>query len=128
MGIKITSKGDWSKTRKWLFEMQHKKYLAVLDKCAQQGVDALAQATPVDSGLTASCWDYEIVYDNSGATITWINTNLADGWFNVAIMLQYGHGTGTGGYVQGIDYINPAIRPVFDNISNTVWEVVKGNG
>lgn len=127
MGVKITSKGDWSKTRKWLFEMKHRKYLQVLDHCAAEGVTALASATPKDSGLTASSWDYEIEYDGKGVTITWLNTNLAKGWFPVAIMLQYGHGTGTGGYVQGIDYINPAIRPVFDNISETVWEVVKGN-
>ena len=128
MGIKITSKGDWSKTRKWMFRMLHRDYLRVLEQCAQEGIDALSAATPVDSGLTASSWDAEIEYDGAGCTITWVNNNLASGWFNVAIALQYGHGTGTGGYVQGVDYINPAIRPVFDNISNIVWEVVKGNG
>lgn len=125
MGITLTSKGDWRKTQKYLKKLSRKDYLKVLDTAAQLGVEALQQGTPKDSGVTANSWDYHIVSYGSGTTIEWVNTNIQSGWFNVAIALQYGHGTGTGGYVEGIDYINPAIRPVFDKISQIVWEVVK---
>lgn len=127
MGITLTSRGDWYKTRKYLKKLSDEEYMKVLDTAAQLGVEALSSATPKDSGLTAASWDYHIVKSGDGTTIEWINTNLASGWFNVAIALQYGHGTGTGGYVQGYDYINPAIRPVFDHISQIVWEVVKSS-
>lgn len=96
----------------------------VMQECGQQGVDALASATPEDSGLTASSWSYRIENNGKTSAIIWENSNLANGYFPVAIMLQYGHGTGTGGYVQGVDYINPAIKPVFDRIADTVWKVV----
>jgi hypothetical protein len=96
---------------------------ASLEGYAQRGVDALASATPVDSGLAAASWTYEIKSSPMGATITWLNTDIENG-FPVAIMLQYGHGTGTGGYVQGRDYINPAVRPIFDEIANSVWRAV----
>lgn len=127
MGITWKSRGDWRRTRQFLKKLSEEDYLAILDSAAQMGVEALASATPKDSGLTADSWDYNIVRTGSGTTIEWINTNLASGWFNVAIALQYGHGTGTGGYVEGYDYINPAIRPVFDKISDIVWEVVKSS-
>jgi len=90
---------------------------------AQQGVDALAAATPMDSGLAASSWGYDIQQSSSTVTIIWTNSNVESG-FPVAIMLQYGYGTGTGGYVQGQDYINPAIQPIFDRIADGVWKVV----
>lgn len=127
MGIILSSKGDWRRTRQYLKKLSEGDYLKILDSAAQLGVEALASATPKDSGLTADSWEYHIVRTGSGTTIEWVNTNLASGWFNVAIALQYGHGTGTGGYVQGYDYINPAIRPVFDKISDIVWEVVKSS-
>ena len=96
----------------------------ILDKYGKMGVNALANATPLDSGKTAESWGYEISVKKEGATIHWTNTNQNNG-VHIAVILQYGHGTGTGGYVQGIDYINPAIRPVFDKIVEEAWmEVV----
>lgn len=92
---------------------------------ALEGVAALASATPVDSGLTAASWDYRITNNKEGVSITWINTNARDrGYVNIAIILQYGHATRTGGYVQGRDYINPAIKPIFDKIEKQVWREV----
>lgn len=124
MRIILKSRGNWRKTRQFLKKLSEEDYLKVLDSAAQMGVEALASATPKDSGLTASSWEYRIIRNGSGTTIEWGNTNQASGWFNVALALQYGHGTGTGGYVQGYDYINPAIKPVFDNIAKIVWEAV----
>lgn len=96
----------------------------ILEKYGQMGVEALRSATPIDSGKTAESWGYEISVRKEGATINWTNTNQNKGVY-IAVILQYGHGTGTGGYVQGVDYINPAIRPVFDKIAEEAWmEVV----
>lgn len=104
--------------------MQNFKVEQILRKYADLGVAALAAATPMDTGKTASCWGYEIVTSGEDATIYWTNTNENKG-VNIAVILQFGHGTGTGGYVQGRDYINPAIRPVFDKIAEEAWmEVV----
>uniref|UniRef100_A0AAU7GXG7 Minor tail protein n=1 Tax=Streptomyces phage Scarif TaxID=3158858 RepID=A0AAU7GXG7_9CAUD len=94
-----------------------------LTSAAQLGVRALASAVPKDSGLAADSWSYEIERSRSTVTIKWLNTDIENG-FPVAIMLQYGHGTGTGGYVQGQDYINPAMRPIFDQIADQVWRAV----
>lgn len=94
-----------------------------LDSLAREGVAALASATPHDSGETAAAWDYEIKIDSGGCRIIWVNRNRPHG-FSVAVALQYGHATGTGGYVQGRDYINPAIRPTFDRIADKAWKVV----
>ena len=122
--IKITSEGDFSRTFKFLEKMKSRDIRRILEKHARAGVTALANATPVDSGLTASSWSYEIKVSGESATINWINTNTNKG-VNIALILQYGHGTGTGGYVQGRDYINPAMRPVFDRIAEEAWmEVV----
>ena len=97
--------------------------LGYLDKYGREGVAALASATPVDSGLTASSWYYEITNGNGSATITFLNSNVNKG-VPIAIILQYGHGTGTGGWVEGRDYINPAIQPIFDRIANDAWREV----
>jgi hypothetical protein len=97
--------------------------LSDLDKYGREGVAALASATPVDSGLTASSWYYEIVRTNGSVTINFNNSNIQNG-VPIAVILQYGHATGTGGYVQGRDYINPAIRPIFDRIANDAWREV----
>lgn len=94
-----------------------------LDSAAQAGVTALASATPIESGLAMDSWGYEIERSGKSVTIKWTNTDVENG-FPVAIMLQYGHGTGTGGYVQGQDYINPAMRPIFDRIADQVWKAV----
>lgn len=121
--IEFSSKGDFSKTRKALNRMYNMEYLNVLEKYGQQGVAALSAATPVDSGKTASSWNYEIKHDVTTTTITWTNSNINKG-HKIAILLQYGHGTRQGGYVRGIDYINPAMRPIFEQMANEAWKEV----
>ena len=122
--IRITTKGDFNNTFRFLNKMSKFQINKILEKYGRMGVNALASATPVDSGKTAESWGYEISVGKEGATIHWTNTNQNKGVY-IAVILQYGHGTGTGGYVQGIDYINPAIRPVFDKIAEEAWmEVV----
>lgn len=96
----------------------------ILESCGHEGVAALAQATPTDTGMTANSWTYEIKSSGNSYTITWKNTNVVNG-FSVAIGLQYGHGTGTGGWISGYDYINPAIRPVMDRIREKIRLAVK---
>lgn len=124
--IQIVHKGNFNHLEKFLSAVTGGQYiLKLLDKYGQRGVEALASATPKDTGLTASSWGYETSVSGNVITITWTNSNVKDGWFNVALELQYGHGTGTGGYVSGIDYINPALRPVFDQIADEAWEEVK---
>ena len=103
--------------------MLHGDIFSGLDRYGQMGVNALASATPVDTGLTAQSWKYRIVKTRGRYTIEWYNTNVHNG-SNVAILIQYGHGTGTGGFVQGRDYINPATRPIFDQIADDVWRKV----
>lgn len=112
------------KTEKYLEKLQKKEYYQVIVNLAQEGVEALSAATPKRTGLTAASWSYEISADGNGMSIIWSNSNLTRDGDPIAIMLQYGHGTGTGGYVAGQDYINPAIRPVFDHISDEVWKVM----
>jgi hypothetical protein len=122
--IRITSTGDFSRTFKFLEKMKNRNIRQLLEKYANQGVSALSSATPVDSGLTANSWTYSIEVSGESAKIYWSNTNTNKG-VNIALILQYGHGTGTGGYVQGRDYINPAMRPVFDKLAEEAWmEVV----
>jgi|SRR4051794_2003244 hypothetical protein len=108
---------------RFLHKMQRLDVRSTLEPLAQQGLQALRDATPRDSGVAASSWDYNINMSGGKTTISWINSDVENG-FPVAIMLQYGHGTGTGGYVAGRDYINPALKPVFDQIANEVWKVV----
>lgn len=121
--ISFTTGGSTRKTKTFLDRLGSQDFYSGIESLAQRGVAALRAATPVDSGLTAASWSYEIKVTNSSATITWLNTNVNNG-VNVAILLQYGHGTGTGGYVSGRDYINPAIQPIFDSISDEVWKKV----
>lgn len=127
--IKFSSKGSFKNTERFLKKKYGVTYRQILDRYGKAGVEALRSYTPVDSGLTADSWYYEIEYDGSGepTSIVWKNRNVVDGWFNVALMLQYGHGTGTGGYVQGVDYINPALGPIFDKISESLWWEVKNS-
>lgn len=119
----FSSQGSLSNTEQYLRKMQKGDPFAALEQYAREGVAALANATPIDSGLTASSWDYQIERSGSSYSIVWTNTNTVDG-LPIAIMLQYGHGTGTGGYVQGQDYINPAMKPIFDQIAAKVWKAV----
>lgn len=121
--IQFEVKGDFKNTERFLKKMSTTDFSAFLKNLAQRGVQALAAATPVDSGLTANSWGYEIVRSRSSLSITWTNSHIVDGR-PIAIMLQYGHGTGTGGYVRGRDYINPAIQPIFDEIADELWKVV----
>lgn len=122
-GITFSHKGSFSKTMKFLNGVRRKNYLNVLNKYGQLGVLALMVNTPVDTGKTALSWNYEIEEDESKDLITlrFYNTNVVDDWANVAILLQYGHATRTGGWVEGIDYINPALKPVFDKFADEMW-------
>lgn len=122
--ITFTHSGSFDKTESFLKKASTLNIAKLAEANAQAGVRALASATPKDSSLAASSWRYEIATDGTKSLrITWLNSDVESG-FPVAIMLQYGYGTGTGGYVQGRDYINPAIRPIFDAIANTVWKAV----
>lgn len=119
----VKQKGDFSKTEKFLNTINKKLYYRNLQKYAEQGVAALASATPVDSGTTANSWDYEIRQTKNSVSIYWTNSNVNKG-VPIAVIIQYGHGTRNGGYVQGRDYINPAMRPIFDKIAENVWKEV----
>ena len=121
--ITFHHKGNFQKTDNFLKKAKQGDYFRSLERFAQEGVDALASATPIDSGKTAASWDYTISRSKGSVSITWTNSNINDG-VNIAIIIQYGHGTRNGGYVQGRDYINPAIRPVFDKIAENVWKEV----
>lgn len=125
--IKVGDKGDFKKTFKFLRAMKEKRFLKNLDKYGQMGVDALAAATPKRTGLTAESWTYDITDNGEQLIISWNNTNVQKGYYNVALMIQYGHGTGTCGWVEGIDYINPALKPLFDKIADAVWMEVKNS-
>lgn len=122
--ISITAGGSTANTERFLAAMIRGDLYSNLEGLAQQGVEALRAATPVESGITAESWTSEIVKTSSSVTIWWSNTNVVSG-FNVAIGLQYGHGTGTGGWVQGYDYINPSLKGIFDQIAEQVWKEVQ---
>ena len=121
--ITFRQKGDFSKVTRFLERAKETVRLGDLDKYGRQGVAALSSATPIDSGLTAESWYYEIENKKGSATITFYNSNVQNG-VPIAIVLQYGHGTRNGGWVQGRDYINPAIQPIFDEIVNEAWREV----
>ena len=123
MRVYFTQKGDFSKTKSFLQQIKEKRYLNILDKYGQQGVDALSSATPERTGLTSRSWSYSITVTETTATIFWNNSNVNNG-VNIAALIQYGHGTKNGGYVQGIDYINPALAPLFENLAKDAWEEV----
>lgn len=124
--IKFKVTGSSSKTEVFLSKASRYKVDGVLHQAGRDGVVALRAATPVNSGLVAQSWNYEIKRTRNGVLLTWTNSDVENG-FPVAIMLQYGYSTGTGGYVSGRDYINPAIKPIFDKIADRVWrEVTNG--
>ncbi len=124
-GFSLTVKGDWKKTTKFLDALPKISYESILKRYGEKGRIALMQATPIDSGLTAASWKYEVNADKNGGSITWYNTNVIKDYFNVALYLQYGHGTKSGTWIVGIDYINPALRPIFDEIADHIWREVK---
>lgn len=122
--ITFRQKGDFSRLTRFLERAKETVHLGDFDQYGRAGVAALASATPADSGLTARSWYYEITNKNGTAKISFYNSNIQNG-VPIAIILQYGHGTGTGGWVEGRDYINPAIQPIFDQIVNAAWKEVK---
>jgi hypothetical protein len=121
--ISAKASGSFKNTESFLHFMNKGKLFNNLDKYGRQGVDALSSATPRDTGETANSWGYQVGHTRGVYSISWFNTHR-EGRVNIAVILQYGHGTGTGGYVQGIDYINPAIRPVFNRILDDIWRQV----
>lgn len=125
MPITFSTSGSFDKTDKFLAYLGKGEMYKALDAAARRGVSALAGATPVDSGATANSWDYILETGPGYASIWWVNTHVDSQGAPVAILLQYGHGTGTGGYVQGRDFINPAIRPIMDEIADQVWKGVQ---
>lgn len=122
--ISITQKGSFKHIESFFKRAPKIRVRDILEKYAKRGVDLLSANTPIDTGLTANSWGYEIHQSGDDYTITWTNTNVVSG-IPVAILLQYGHATKNGGYVQGIDFINPALKPLFDNLANELWEEVK---
>lgn len=121
--ITFIHKGNFKKTDKFLDDIITRSRYKNLQRIAQKGVQALSSVTPTDTGLTAASWGVEITQTVSETTITWTNSNTTNG-IPIVILLQYGHVTGTGGYVKGIDFINPAMRPIFDEILREVWKEV----
>ena len=121
--ISFRHKGDFSKSTRYFKNVKKAIRLNILDKYGREGVAALASATPVETGKTAASWEYEIERRDGSVAIVFKNSHINQG-VPIAIILQYGHGTGTGGWVQGRDYINPAIRPIFDRIVNDAWREV----
>lgn len=121
--ISLRSKGDFSKTEKFLKKSFGRNYLTVLERYAKLGVAALASATPIETGETASSWNYEIIQNGSSLSIIWSNSHVEKG-VNIAVILQYGHGTRNGGWVEGVDYINPALKPIFDSLADAAWKEV----
>lgn len=119
----FSSSGSFNNLERFLKKMRKGDIFEQLDRYAREGVSALSNATPIDSGATATSWDYEVYKTRGSYTITWTNSNINDG-VAVAVLIQYGHGTGTGGYVTGFDYINPAMRPVFEQIAEKAWKAV----
>lgn len=124
--IRCTVKGDFKKTKSFLKRAQNVDLRSLLTRYAEEGVKALSSATPVVTGKTAASWDYEIVQERNRISIFWTNSNKNEG-VPIAVILEYGHGTGWGGYVQGRHYISPAIQPVFDDIAEAAWKEVAKN-
>lgn len=123
--INVTTSGSWQHTSHFLQELKAQSYLTTLEKYGAQGVEALRRATPEKSGHTAESWGYEIIQKPGYYAIKWTNSDVVEpGHIPVAVLIQYGHGTREGGYVQGVDYINPAMRPIFEQILAEVWREV----
>lgn len=121
--ISVSCKGDWKKTDRFFEKALEIAGWGLLDKYGKAGVDALREATPMDSGLARDSWDYEIIREKGSTSIVWTNSDV-EGGCNVVLLLQYGHGTRGGTYVEGRDFINPAMKPVFDKIAEDAWKEV----
>lgn len=122
--ISFTQHGDYKKLSRYFERLKEAANIGILDKYGKAGVEALSNATPKDSGLTAGSWTYEIQRQNGSVSLNFLNSNINKG-IPIAIILQYGHGTGTGGWVEGRDYINPALRPLFDKLASDAWKEIK---
>lgn len=123
--MSLSWQGDYRATKRWMDKMEAGSVADVLRSCGEKGIEALSAATPVRTGKTAASWGFEVKTSSKGVTLTWTNSNVVNG-VPIAIILQYGHGTGTGGYVHGRDYINPAMRPVFDEIESRISRMLRG--
>ena len=121
--VKFTQKGDFSKLNAYLQKQIKRQHTSLLDRYGKMGVDALRDATPKDTGKTSESWYYDTMVTDNRITITWSNSNFNNG-VPIAVILQYGHATGNGGWVEGRDYINPAMRPVFDKIAQDLWKEI----
>lgn len=121
--IKFAVRGSFDKTERYLRKAKNKDYRSILDKYGQQGVEILGAATPEDTGQTSESWSFKVIKTDKGYTINWYNDNVVDG-VPVVILLQYGHGTRSGTFVEGRDFINPVMRPLFDRISENLWKEV----
>lgn len=122
MGVSFKSKGDWNITLNFLKKDRDTEFISTLRKYGKYGVTVLSDATPKDTGLTASSWSYEIWTDGKGDyKLYWTNSNLAEPGMPIALLIQYGHATRHGTYVQGVDYINPALKPIFEKMANDLW-------
>ena len=122
--LRFSSRGSFDKTGAWLHDLRLHNVKQKLEKYGQKGVDALSAATPKDTGLTAASWSYEIRNNQNELEIVWKNSNVVNG-YPIAVLIQYGHGTRNGGYVQGLDYINPTMKPIFDEIVKELEEEIK---
>lgn len=122
--ISVTTKGDFKNFNKFVKHMSRRDYLKIVEKYARMGVEALSEATPIDTGETASLWDYEIYTTKRSTKIVWTNDNITRDGTPIPILLQFGHATKDGGYVEGIDFINPALAPVFKKMVEQVWKEV----
>lgn len=121
--ITLKQSGSFANTKNLLRKIRLNQELNWLDKYGQRGIEALAQSTPKDTGLTAASWYYQIIRDGEGFALQFLNSNIKD-YVPIAIIIQYGHGTRSGSWVEGIDYINPAIQPIFEEISDKIWKEV----
>ena len=119
--ITFRQEGDFSKLTSFLEKSKELFNVGILDKYGRKGVEALAAATPIDSGETANSWYYRIEHKNGSAAIVFCNSHIQNG-VPIAIILQYGHGTRNGGWVEGRDYINPALQPIFDELVKEAWK------
>lgn len=123
MKIPCRTKGSFKKTEKFLKKSFGNDFISVLKKYGEMGVAALSSATPIDTGETANSWYYDVIQNNNGYSILWSNSNVNNG-VNIAIILQYGHGLKGGGWVEGIDYINPALKPIFESLAESAWKEI----
>lgn len=121
--IRFSHRGSFSKAEKFLRRAKAIDYRPIAEKYGRSGVEALSLNTPKDSGDTANAWSYEIVPRKNGFSLTWRNSNVSDG-IPIVILIQYGHGTRSGSFVEGIDFINPAMKPIFDDLAENLWKEV----